>query len=121
MAAARCGNFQELAKRLNIPKSSVHYYMTGRLTMPVSVMEGMLEITGDQVLMERVTSRGLTKDRTWANEHAVSIYREMCRNKLRLPTRDELERDDELRRKAAALISYISRGGISVGQGQQIR
>jgi hypothetical protein len=106
-AATRCGNFQELAKRLNIPKSSVHYYRTGRLTMPMSVMEGMLDIAGDQVLMERVTSRGLTKDRTWANEYAVSIYREMCRDKLRLPTRDELERDDELRRKTAALISYV--------------
>jgi hypothetical protein len=31
----------------------------------------------------------------------------MCRDKLRLPTKDELERDNELRRKAAAIVSYV--------------
>lgn len=106
-AAAKYGNCQELAKHLNIPKSSVHYYRTGRLTMPVSVMERMLEIAGDQDLAERIASRGVTKDRTWANEYAVSIYREMQREKLRLPTTAELRQNDELRRKAAAIVSYV--------------
>jgi hypothetical protein len=106
-AAAKYGNCQELAKHLNIPKSSVHYYRIGRLTMPVSVMEMMLEIVGDQDLKERIAGRGITKDRTWANEYAVSIYREMCRDRLRLPTREDLEQESELRRKAAALVSYV--------------
>ncbi len=106
-AASKYGNCQELAKHLNIPKSSVHYYRIGRLTMPVSVMERMLEIAGDQDLKERIAGRGITKDRTWANEYAVSIYREMCRDNVRLPTREELEIDKELRRKAAAVISYV--------------
>lgn len=106
-AAAKVGNCQELAKHLNIPKSSVHYYRIGRLTMPMSVMETMLEIAGDQALKERITDRGITKDRTWANEYAVSIYREMQRQKLRLPTTAELLQNDELRRKAAAIVSYV--------------
>ena len=106
-AAAKYGNCQELAKHLNIPKSSVHYYRIGRVTMPVSVMERMLEIAGDLDLKDRITDRGITKDRTWANEYAVSVYREMCRDKVRLPTRKELEEDDELRRKAASIISYV--------------
>ena len=106
-AAAKYGNCQELAKYLNIPKSSVHYYRVGRLTMPVSVTEQMLAIAGDQDLKERIAGLGITKDRTWANEYAISVYREMCRDKLRLPTKDELERDDNLRRKAAAIVSYV--------------
>ncbi len=106
-AAAKFGNCQELAKHLNIPKSSVHYYRIGRLTMPVSILDQMLQIAGDDDLEERVKGRGITKDRTWANEQAISVFREMCREKLRLPTRDELEKDDELRRKAAAIISYV--------------
>jgi hypothetical protein len=106
-AAAKYGNCQELAKHLNIPKSSVHYYRIGRLTMPISVMEQMLEIAGDQDLRERAAGRGIAKDRTRANEYAVSIYREMCRDRLRLPTKEELETNGELRRKAAALTSYV--------------
>jgi len=106
-AAAKYGNCQELAKHLNIPKSSVHYYRIGRLTMPVSVLNQMLQIAGDKNLEERIIGRGVTKDRTWANEYAISVFREMCRDKLRLPTKDELEKDDELRRKAAAIVSYV--------------
>ena len=105
-AAARYGNCQELAKHLNIPKSSVHYYRIGRLTMPVSVLEQMMNIADDPDLREKVESREITKDRTWANEHAVSIFREICRERLNLPTRQELEGDDSLRRKAAAIVSY---------------
>ena len=106
-AATKYGNCQELAKRLNIPKSSVHYYLVGRLTMPISVLEEMLKIAGDEDLERRIRERGITKDRTWANELAISVYREMCREKLRLPTRDELQKDDDLRRKAAAIVSYV--------------
>jgi len=106
-AAAKYGNCQELAKQLNIPKSSVHYYRIGRLTIPVSVLNLMLQIAEDEDLRERIAGRGITKDRTWANEHAISVFREMCRDKLRLPTRDELEKDDKLRRKAAAIVSYV--------------
>jgi hypothetical protein len=106
-AAAKYGNCQELAKRLNIPKSSVHYYLVGRLTMPVSVLEEMLRVAEDEGLERKIRDRGITKDRTWANEHAISVYREMCREKLRLPTRNELEKDDDLRRKAAAIVSYV--------------
>jgi hypothetical protein len=106
-AATKYGNCQELAKRLNIPKSSVHYYLVGRLTMPISVLEELLKIVGDEDLERRIRERGITKDRTWANELAISVYREMCREKLRLPTRDELEKDDDLRRKAAAIVSYV--------------
>jgi len=110
-AAARYGNCQELARHLDIPKSSVHYYRVGRLTMPQSVLDRMLEIAGDEDLRERVADRGITKDRTWANEYAVSIYREMCRERVRLPTREELEKNDGLRRKAAAIISYVMAEG----------
>jgi hypothetical protein len=106
-AAAKYGNCQELAKLLNIPKSSVHYYRIGRLTMPVSVLDKMVRIAGDKSLEEKISGRGIIKDRTWANEHAISVFREMCRDKLRLPTKDELERDDGLRRKAAAVVSYV--------------
>ncbi len=106
-AAAKYGNCQELAKHLDIPKSSVHYYLVGRLTMPNSVLEEMLKVAGDEDLDRRIRDRGITKDRTWANEHAISVYREMCREKLRLPTRNELEMDDDLRRKAAAIVSYV--------------
>jgi len=106
-AAAKFGNCQELAKRLNIPKSSVHYYRIGRLTMPVSVLEQMLKIAGDDELRERIESRGITKDRSWATEHAQDVFREMCRDKVRLPTRDDLDEDYELRRKAAAIVSYV--------------
>jgi hypothetical protein len=110
-AATKYGNCQELAKRLEIPKSSVHYYRIGRLTMPQSLLDKMLDVAGDDDLRKRVAGRGITKDRTWANEYAVSVYREMCRDKLRLPTREELEEDDELRRKAAAIVSYVMAEG----------
>lgn len=110
-AATKYGNCQELAKHLEIPKSSVHYYRVGRLTMPESILRRMLDIAGDDKLRARVEDRGITKDRTWANEYAVSIYREMCREKVRLPTRDELEKNDDLRRKAAAIISYMMAEG----------
>jgi hypothetical protein len=110
-AAARAGNCQELAKRLNIPKSSVHYYQVCRITMPISVLEGMLAIAADEDLAGRIKSTGVEKDRTWANEYAVSVYREMCREKHRLPMLEELERDDDLRRKAAAIISYVMAEG----------
>jgi hypothetical protein len=110
-AAARYGNCQELAKHLNIPKSSVHYYRIGRLTMPVSVLEEMLKIADDDVLREKIGSRGITKDRSWATEYAQDIFREMCRERVRLPTRDELENDDDLRRKAGAIISYVMAEG----------
>jgi hypothetical protein len=106
-AAAKYGNCQELARHLNIPKSSVHYYRIGRLTIPVSVLNQMLQIAGDRGLEERIAGLGITKDRTWANEYAISVFREMCRDKLRLPTKNELEMDDELRRKAAAIVSYV--------------
>ena len=110
-AAAKHGNCQELAKALDIPKSSVHYYRINRLTMPESLLERMLQIAADEQLEEKIRNRGITKDRTWANEYSSSIHREMCRDRLRLPTRDELERDDELRRKAAAIVSYIMAEG----------
>lgn len=106
-AASKYGNCQELAKHLNIPKSSVHYYLVGRLTMPVSVLEEMIKVADDEGLERKIRDMGITKDRTWANEHAISVYREMCREKLRLPTRDDLEKDDDLRRKAAAIVSYV--------------
>ena len=110
-AASRYGNCQELAKHLDIPKSSVHYYRIGRLTIPQSLLEKMLGIADDDGLRERVACRGVAKDRTWANEHAISVYREMCRDKVRLPTKEELENDDELRRKAAAIVSYVMAEG----------
>lgn len=110
-AAARYGNCQELAKYLEIPKSSVHYYRIGRLTIPQSLLERMLDIANDDDLRRRVSSRGIAKDRTWANEYAVSVYREMCRDKVRLPTKEELESNDELRRKAAAIVSYVMAEG----------
>jgi hypothetical protein len=110
-AAAKYGNCQELAKHLEIPKSSVHYYRVGRLTMPESLLKRMLDIAGDDGLRARVDDRGITKDRTWANEYAVSIYREICREKVRLPTRDELQKNDDLRRKAATIISYMMAEG----------
>jgi hypothetical protein len=110
-AAAKYGNCQELAKYLDIPKSSVHYYRIGRLTMPESVLERMLELAGDPDLRQRIACRRVTKDRTWANEHAVSVYREMCRDAVRLPTKDELHADGELRRAAAAIISYVMAEG----------
>jgi len=106
-AAARYGNCQELAKHLNIPKSSVHYYKIGRLTMPVSVLEQMLKIANDEELRERIESRGITKDRSWATEYAQDIYREICRDRVRLPTKEELLSDDGLRTKAAAIVSYV--------------
>jgi len=110
-AASRYGNCQELAKHLEIPKSSVHYYRIGRLTIPQSLLEKMLDTANDDDLRERVTNRGIAKDRTWANEYAISVYREMCRDKVRLPTKEELESDDELRRKAAAIVSYVMAEG----------
>ncbi|MGD9962634.1 MAG: hypothetical protein AB7S97_01860 [Thermoplasmata archaeon] len=111
-AAARgFGTLEKLAKELEIPKSSVHYYRTGRLTLPVSVMERMLELAGDGELEDEVRGAARAKDRTWANSHAAGVYREMCRERLKLPTTLELERDDELRRKAAAIVSYVMAEG----------
>lgn len=106
-AAARYGNCQELAKHLNMPKSSVHYYRIGRLTMPVSVLEEMLRIANDDELKSRIESKGITKDRSWATEYAQDIFREMCRDRVRLPTKEELRDNDILRRNAAAIISYM--------------
>ncbi len=106
-AAAKFGNCQELAKHLNIPKSSVHYYRIGRLTMPVSVLNDILKLAKDDGLREKIESRGITKDRSWATEYAQDVFREMCREKVRLPAREELEGDDDLRRKAAAIVSYV--------------
>jgi hypothetical protein len=106
-AAARCGNCQELARHLNIPKSSVHYYRSGRLTMPVSVLDEMLRIANDDTLREKIESRGVTKDRSWATEYAQDIFREMCRERVRLPTKEELLTNDVLRRNAAAIVSYM--------------
>ncbi len=106
-AAAKFGNCQELAKYLGIPKSSVHYYRIGRLTMPVSILEKMLTIAGDQDLRKRVSERGIEKDRSWATEHAQDVFREMCRDRVRLPTTADLDANPELRRMAASVISYI--------------
>lgn len=110
-AAATCGNCQELAKRLDIPKSSVHYYLVGRLTMPVSVLKMMLELACDKELEERIRDRGIAKNMTWANQYAQSIHRDMIISRFRLPSREELENDNELRRKAAAIVSYIMAEG----------
>jgi hypothetical protein len=110
-AAAKYGNCQELAKHLNIPKSSVHYYRIGRLTMPVSVLAKMQGIVDDEGLRGRIEEIGVTKDRSWATEHAQDVFREICRDRLRLPTKEELMRDEELRRKAAAIISYVMAEG----------
>ena len=110
-AGARSGTLEKLAKDLEVPKSSVHYYRTGRLTLPLSVMEKMLEIAGNPGLRDEVWENARTKDRTWANSYAAGVHREMCRDRLRLPTREELETDDDLRRKAAAIVSYVMAEG----------
>jgi len=110
-AAARHGNCQELAKALEIPKSSVHYYRIGRLTIPVSLVESMLREAADPDLERRVRGAIETRDRTWANYYSSGIMREMYRQKVRLPTRDQLEKNDDLRRKAAAIISYVMAEG----------
>ena len=106
-AASKYGNCQELAKHLNIPKSSVHYYRIGRLTMPNSILDSMLRIADDEGLKVRVLSAGITKDRSWATEYAQDVFREICRERLNLPIREDLENDTRLRRKAAAIVSYI--------------
>ncbi|MBU0684392.1 MAG: hypothetical protein ABIE25_05810 [Thermoplasmatota archaeon] len=106
-AAARYGNCQELAKRLDIPKSSVHYYLVGRLTMPVSVLEKMLAIADDKGLEEQIGEHGTTKDRLWAIEHAKSVFIDMCKERVRLPSREDLRLNDDLRRRTAALVSYV--------------
>lgn len=106
-AAARIGNCQELAKRLDLPKSSMHYYRIGRLTIPISVLDKLLRIANDDILRQRIESRGVTKDRSWATEHAQDVFREMCRERVRLPTRDELTTNEDLRRKAARIVSYV--------------
>ncbi|MEM0343033.1 MAG: hypothetical protein QXU73_02105 [Thermoplasmata archaeon] len=110
-AAQRAGSCQELARVLNIPKSSVHYYLVGRLTMPKSVLEDMLEVASDEDLTACVMSQGVERDRTWANQHAQSVYRDQLISRLRLPTREDLENDDDLRRKAAAIVSYVMAEG----------
>lgn len=106
-AAASCGNCQELAKRLNIPKSSVHYYLIGRLTMPVSILEHMLAAASDEHLERRVRELGATKDRLWAVEHAKAVFIDKCRDSVRLPSRQDLRENDNLRRDAAAIVSYL--------------
>lgn len=106
-AAQRAGGCQELARVLNIPKSSVPYYLVGRLTMPRSVLENMLEVSNDEDLTACLTSRGVERDRTWANQYAQSVYRDQLISDLKLPAGDELEKDDVLRRKAAAIVSYV--------------
>lgn len=110
-AAAPFGTLEKLAKDLELPKSSIHYYRAGRLTLPLSVMDRMLELAGDADLEEDVLGAAKTKDRTWANAYAAGIHREMCRERLSLPTREELERDDDLRRKAASIVSYVMAEG----------
>ncbi|HEX9907149.1 MAG TPA: hypothetical protein VGB78_01605 [Thermoplasmata archaeon] len=110
-AASRFGNCQELAKFLNIPKSSVHYYRIGRLTLPVSILERMLEIANDGDLTNKVRDEEKRVDRTWANAYAMSFRVEEFRQKVRLPTREDLEMNDDLRRKAAAIISYVMAEG----------
>lgn len=110
-AASRFGTLEKLAKELEVPKSSVHYYRTGRLTLPVSVMERMLELADDDGLTKEVSEATVTKDRTWANSYAAGVHREMCRERLRLPTTKDLEGDDGLRRKAAAVVSYVMAEG----------
>jgi hypothetical protein len=75
--------------------------------MPTSILEKMLAVAADADLENMIRSRGIVKDRAWANEYAQDIYREMCRERLRLPTRDDLVNDDALRRKAAAIVSYV--------------
>ena len=118
-AAARYGNCQGLAKHLNIPKSSVHYYLVGRLTIPVSITQAMLEIANDADLTERVREKGIEKNRTWANQFAQSVYRDTLISRLRLPTRQDLENDDQLRRKAAAVVSYVmAEGSIWMQKGE---
>jgi hypothetical protein len=106
-AAAKYGNCQELAKHLNIPKSSVHYYLVGRLTMPISVLEKMVAIADDKGLEERTKNHGTTKDRLWGIEHAKSVYIDMCKDRVRLPSREDLRLNDDLRRQTAALVSYV--------------
>lgn len=110
-AAQRAGSCQKLARVLNIPKSSVHYHFVGRLTMPRSVLEDMLEVANDEELTACMTSQGVERDRTWANQYAQSVYRDQLISDLRLPARDELEKDDVLRRKAAAMVSYVMAEG----------
>jgi hypothetical protein len=118
-AAAKYGNCQELAKRLDIPKSSVHYYRIGRLTMPISVLDKLLRIADDDDLRQRIESRGVTKDRAWATEYAQDVFREMCRDKVRLPTTDDLTQNDDLRRMAACLVSYVlAEGSIWLQNGE---
>src|SRR5512136_1081500 len=106
-AAAKLGNCQELAKHLNLPKSSVHYYRIGRLTMPISILEKMIRIAGDESLEARIAATGVTKDRMWAIWNAKSIFIDSCKKRLRLPAKNELEMSSGLRRKAAAIISYV--------------
>jgi hypothetical protein len=67
----------------------------------------MLEIAHDGDLAARVAEGGVALDRLWSIEFAHGVFRDMCREKLRLPTRRELEQDHELRRKAAAIVSYV--------------
>jgi hypothetical protein len=75
--------------------------------MPVSVLQEMLRIANDEGLRGRIESKGITKDRSWSTEYAQDIFREMCRERVRLPTKEELENDDALRRNAAAVVSYV--------------
>jgi len=110
-ASTRFGTLEKLAKKLELPKSSIHYYRTGRLTLPASVLEALLELAGDTELGERVRDASVAKDRTWANAYAAGIHREMCRERVNLPTKQQLEEDDELRRKAAAIVSYVMAEG----------
>jgi hypothetical protein len=71
----------------------------------------MLEIAGDEDLTNKVRDAGKQIDRTWANAYAMSFRVEEFKQRVRLPTREELENDDELRRKAAAIVSYVMAEG----------
>lgn len=71
----------------------------------------MLDLANDEGLRREVGENAVAKDRTWANSYAAGVHREMCRGRLRLPTREELEHDDGLRRKAAAIVSYVMAEG----------
>ncbi|MGQ9587895.1 MAG: hypothetical protein ACUVT7_05900 [Thermoplasmata archaeon] len=106
-AAAKFGNCQELAKYLGIPKSSVHYYRIGRLTVPASILSKILDIADDDNLRNRVGEESTIKNRTWANSYAQGFYREMCRKRVVLPTHRELVENSKLRRKAASIVSYM--------------
>ena len=110
-AAAKCGNCQELARRLDIPKSSLHYYQVCRLTLPTSVLEKMMDLANDDCLREEIALRGIEKDRSWATEHAQNVFHMMCMDRVKLPSIEDLRSDEETRMKAASILSYVMAEG----------